>query len=115
VFIRGFVPIPDVGQDQVLAKLLEKSPGIKNSKSDIIYGLTPKTFTEEELVANETYTSITGILPRILHLLLIFEWKSEKGIIEEIWYQVRYRGTAFVNARRQLNILANCSNSNGPD
>jgi hypothetical protein len=114
-FIRGFVPIPDVRQDQVLAKLLEKSPGMKNPKPDITYGLAPEAFTEEELVANETYAPITGISPRILHPFLIFEWKSERGTMEEARYQARRGGAALVNARRQLNALANCSDSNGPD
>jgi hypothetical protein len=115
-FIRGSVPIPDVRQDQILANLLEKSPGMKNPKPDIAYGLSRKAFTKKELAVNDTYASITGISPRILHPFFIFEWKSAKDTMKDARCQARRGGAALVHARRQFNALASCSPEfNGPD
>src|SRR5205085_2916226 len=104
-FIRGFVPIPDLRQDQVLAKLLEKSPGMKNPRPNITYGLAREAFTREELVVNDLHASIAGISPKILHPFIIFEWKSARGTMENAQCQARRGGAALVHARRQLNAL----------
>jgi len=101
-FNRGCVPIPDLSTDTLLGSLLAKSPGIKNPKPDIVYGISMEALTPEQLITANKLIESSQLSPGILYPFLIFEWKSAKGLFTEAQDQARRCGAALVNALAKL-------------
>jgi len=105
-FTRGCVPIPVLSADTLLGSLLAKSPGIKNPKPDIVYGISLDALTPEQLITANKLIESSQLSPGILYPFLIFEWKSAKGLFAEAHDQARRGGAALVNALAKLTSLA---------
>ena len=110
-FRRGCVPIPDISTDTLLGSLLAKSPGIKNPKPDIVYGVSLDALSPQQQVTANMLKDSSQLSPGILYPFMIFEWKSAKGLFSEAQDQARRGGAALVNAVARLSSLSGSSNS----
>lgn len=97
-FVRGCVPIPDTQDDNLLALLLAKSPGVKNPKPDITYGIGIEAFNDDQRKIIRLHADSMMPSPQICFPFLVVEWKGSKGNYLEAVHQVRRAGASLVNA-----------------
>jgi hypothetical protein len=105
-FRRGCVPIADLSSDTLLGGFLAKSPGIKNPKPDIVYGVSLDALSPEQQVTANMLKDSSQLSPGILYPFMIIEWKSAKGLFSEAQDQARRGGAALVNAMAKLSSMA---------
>jgi hypothetical protein len=76
-FYKGSTPRPGAADDAVLARLLEKAPGMKTPKPEIGYGIDLDAYAQNNF--NCAYKHIAYQLPDIACPFLTFEWKGPKA------------------------------------
>lgn len=106
-FAQVCVPVIDTKDNDLLATLLAKLPGMKTPKPDLAYGFGgPGTFSEIKREINDLYPHFSEVSKLLYHTFFIAEFKSHQGSTEDAENQTCRGGASTTSATIGLKGLA---------
>ena len=104
-FLRTFLPnqYEELGFEVALATALAKENGMKNSKPDYCYGLTPETFpTPRGVILAQEIRELLRVANGVYHAFFLIEGKADRGELAHAHNQAARGGATLVKASRSL-------------